>query len=75
MKKFKYEKYDYAFLYGLLTEEQRKEVQSILDRFIGYPNNEATRYAIEDALNAWIIENNIIENNINIASKLAINYE
>ena len=70
MKKFKYEKYDYAFLYGLLTEEQRKEVQSILDRFIGYPNNEATRYAIEDALNMWIMVNNI-----NITGKLEINYE
>ena len=59
MKKFKYEKYDYAFLYGLLTEEQRKEVQSILDKFIGCPNNEATRCAIEVALNMWMMENNI----------------
>jgi len=70
MKKFKYEKYDYAFLYGLLTEEQRKEIQGILDKFIGYPNNEATRCAIEAALNMWITENNI-----NIKGKLEINYE
>ena len=68
MKKFKYEKYDYAFLYGLLTEEQRKEVQSILDKFIGCPNNEVTRCAIEVALNMWMIEKNI-------KGKLEINYE
>jgi hypothetical protein len=67
MKKFKYEKYDYAFLYGLLTEEQRKEVQSILDKFIGCPNNETNRNAIEVALNMWMMENNI-----NIKGKLEI---
>ena len=42
MKKFKYEQYDYAFLYSLLAESQRESLQSVLSRFIGYPNTEAT---------------------------------
>lgn len=70
MKKFQYEKYDYAFLYGFLTEKQREEAESILNQFIGYPNNEATRNAVEFALNRWIYENNI-----NIKGKLKIEYE
>ena len=70
MKKFKYEKYDYAFLYGLLSEEQRKEIQSILKSFIGLPNTEANRNAIECALNKWVKENNLY-----LKGKLTISYE
>ena len=59
MKKFKYEQYDYAFLYGLLTEEQRESLQSVLKRFIGCPNTEATRFATKMAVEDWIKRNNI----------------
>ena len=59
MKKFKYEQYDYAFLYSLLTESQRESLQSVLSRFIGYPNTEATIFATKMAVDDWIIRNNI----------------
>jgi hypothetical protein len=59
MKKFKYEQYDYSFLYSLLTEEQRESLQSVLKRFIGCPNTEATRFATKMAVEDWIKRNNI----------------
>lgn len=59
MKKFKYEQYDYAFLYSLLTESQRESLKSVLSRFIGCPNTEATRFATKMAVDDWIKRNNI----------------
>ena len=70
MKKFVYEKYDYAFLYGLLTEAQEESLQKVLDKFIGYPNTEATRHAVEMAVELWLIENNI-----SLTDKYKIEYE
>jgi len=70
MKKFKYEQYDYAFLYGLLTESQRESLQSILNRFIGYPNTDATRIATQMAVDDWIMKNNI-----QIKNKLEVEFE
>ncbi len=59
MKKFEYEQYDYAFLYGLLTKKQQESLQGVLNRFIGYPNTEATRREAKYAVEAWVRENNI----------------
>ena len=70
MKKFKYEQYDYAFLYGLLTESQMESLQSVLSRFINYPNTEATRIAAQIAVDDWIIKNNI-----QIKHKLKVEFE
>lgn len=70
MKKYKYEKYDYAFIYGLLTEAQKKSLQAVLDQFIGYPNTESSRVAVEVAVKKWMFENNI-----NINDNLKIDYE
>lgn len=70
MKKFKYERYDYAFLYSLLTESQRESLQSILSRFIGYPNTEETRFAAQMAIDDWIMKNNI-----QIKYKLKVEFE
>lgn len=70
MKKYKYEKYDYAFIYGLLTEAQKKSLQAVLDQFIGYPNTESSRVAVKVAVKRWMFENNI-----NINDNLKIDYE
>ena len=70
MKKFKYEQYDYAFLYGLLTESQRESLQSILNMFISLPNTEATRIATQMAVDDWIMKNNI-----QIKNKLEVEFE
>lgn len=70
MKKYEYERYDYAFLYGLLTDKQRESLQEVLNRFIGYPNNESTKNAVKMAVDAWLIENDI-----NIKGKIKIEYE
>jgi len=70
MKKFEYERYDYSFLYGFLTEKQRESLQDVLNQYIGYPNNEATRCAVKMAVETWLIKNDI-----NITDKLKIEYE
>ena len=59
MKKFKYEQYDYAFLYGMLSKKQQESLQMVLNRFIGCPNTEMTRYEAKYAVEAWLRENNI----------------
>ena len=59
MKKFEYKQYDYSFLYGILTENQRKSLQEVLNRFIGCPNTEMTRYEIKYAVEGWLRMNNI----------------
>ena len=59
MKQFEYQKYDYSFLFGLLNEKQREEVQGILNRFIGRPNTEQTRFEFKTLLENWMIVNNI----------------
>ncbi len=59
MKKFKYEQYDYAFLYGMLTEKQKESLNEVLERFIGYPNTESTRFAAKMAIEDWIRRNDI----------------
>ena len=72
MKQFEYQKYDYSFLFGLLNEKQREEVQEILNRFIGKPNTEQTRFELKTLLENWMIVNNI---DVNGKFKLEINYE
>ena len=68
MKKFKYDKYDYSFFYGLLTESQRESLQNVLNRFIGRPNTEVTRLVIKMAVEDWIKRNNIkLKGNIEIS--------
>ena len=63
MKNYKYEQYDYSFLYSLLTDKQKEEIQSILDKYIGYPNTQTTRRAVECEIDMWFKMNNInIEN-------------
>lgn len=59
MKRFKYEQYDYDFLCGMLSKKQRESLQIVLNRFIGCPNTEATRFATKMAVDDWIIRNNI----------------
>lgn len=59
MKKFEYEQYDYSFLYGILTEKQRKSLQEVLNGFIGCPNTEMTRYELKHAVDEWLRMNNI----------------
>ena len=68
MKQFEYQKYDYSFLYGLLNEKQREEVQEILNQFVGRPNTEMTRTAVKMALDNWIKVNDI-------KCKIEISYE
>ena len=70
MKKFKYEQYDYSFLYGLLTESQMESLQSVLSRFISLPNTEATRLAAQVAVDDWIMKNSI-----QIKHKLKVEFE
>ena len=72
MKQFEYQKYDYSFLYGLLTKKQQEEVQGLLNRFIGKPNTEQTRFELKTLLENWMIVNNI---DVNGKFKLEINYE
>lgn len=59
MKGYKYEKYDYCFLYGFLTKKQKEEIQSILDKYIGYPNTHITRNAVKNEIDMWLKINNI----------------
>lgn len=66
MKDYKYEKYDYSFLYGLLTEKQKEGLQAVLDKFIGYPINKETKQAVEWAVEEWIFNNTNIKGNIKI---------
>ena len=59
MKRFKYEQYDYDFLCGMLSKKQRESLQIVLNRFIGCPNTEMTRYEVKYAIECWLRKNDI----------------
>ena len=69
MKKFNYQQYDYSFLYDILTKKQKEELESILNKFIGFPDTERTRMEVKMTIDNWMKINNIL------IDKLEINYE